>query len=269
VLTALCAVTAFADPQGWVQTGTAHVDSLTGGEGLATFGDGAVVYRGSGTIPLKLRSEGWNHVGDPDTARGYVFDAYQGAGTATSKMYAVSTPDGHRYEYVHPLDPGEKPNNSFTAVSPDAQWMVSGEWGDQDRLQVFPTPLLNPATAPTGGTLPQAGQITLDHPVRDIQGCDFITATQLVCASDDAVADLWPDIRPLLKVDLPHPLDGQEVTGHVTDLGPLPEQSLCTGTFEAEGVDYDPHTSTLRAEMISPGSCEINTTVYSYRPAGS
>lgn len=268
-LTVLGATAALADPQGWVPAGTSRVDSLSGGEGLASFDDGSLVYRGLGTIPLTLRLAGWNHVGDPDTARGDVFDAYQGGDDATSKMFAVTTPDGRRYQYEHPLDAGEKLNNSFAAVSPDAQWLVSGEWGDQSRLQVFPAPLLNPSTPATGGTLPQAGQITLDHPVRDIQGCDFVTARQLVCASDDAATDLWPDARPLLRVDLPHALDGSQVTGHVTDLGPLPQQSVCTGTFETEGVDYDPQAGILRAQVISPGACKINTTVYAYRQSGS
>ncbi len=55
-------------------------------------------------------------------------------------MFAVTTFTGTRYTYVHTLDAGEKINNSFDAISPDTQWMVSGEWGDQSRLQVFPTP---------------------------------------------------------------------------------------------------------------------------------
>jgi hypothetical protein len=268
-LTALCTAAASAATQGWVETGSTGVNSLTGGEGVASFDSGSLLYRGLGSIPLTLRFEGWNHVGDPDTARGYVFDAYQGGDGATSKMFAVTTPGGQRYEYEHPLDAGEELNNSFAAVSPDAQWMVSGEWGGQDRLQVFPAPLLNPSTPRAGGTLRQAGQITLDHPVRDIQGCDFVTATRLVCTSDDAATDLWPDSRPLLQVDLPHALDGSEVTGHVSDLGPLPQRSICTGTFETEGVDYDAHAGILRAEVVSPGICEVSTSVYSYRQSGS
>lgn len=270
-LTALgtaAAAAAPADTRGWVEAGSSHVVSLTGGEGIASRQDGSLLYRGLGTIPLLLRLQDWNHVGDPDIADGYVFDAYQGGDDATSKMFAVTTPGGQRYEYEHPLDTGEALNNSFAAVSPDAQWLVSGEWNDQNRLQVFPAPLLNSSTPPTGGTLAQAGQITLDHQVRDIQGCDFVTDTRLVCASDDSATDLWPDPHPLLQVDLDHALDGTGQTGHVTDLGPLPQRSVCTGTFETEGVDYDPASRTLRVEMISPGACEINTTVYAYRPSG-
>lgn len=252
----------------WVQTGTSYTDSLGGGQGLASRADGSLLYRGLADIPLDLRIKGWNHVGDPDIARGYTFDAYQGADTATSKMYAVTTPAGQRYEYVHRLNPGEKVNNSFATVSPDGQWMVSGEWGDQNRLQVFPAPLLNPSTPPKGGDLEEAWQITLDKPVRDIQGCDFVTDTRLVCASDDASGTLFPVSRPLLQVDLPHKLDGQPVTGAVTSLFGLPQRSICTdGTFEAEGVDYDVNSGTLRAEVIPPGVCALATTVYSYRQA--
>jgi hypothetical protein len=248
----------------WVQTGTAYTDTLGGGQGLASRADGSLHHRGLADIPLDLRSKGWNHVGDPDIARGYTFDAYQGADTATSKMFAVTTPTGKRYDYVHQLNPGEKVNNSFATVSPDGQWLMSGEWGDQNRLQVFPAPLLNPSTPKTGGDLKEAWQITLDKPVRDIQGCDFVTDTRLVCASDDASQTLFPEIRPLLQVDLPHKLDGQPVTGSVKSLFGLPQKSICTeGAFEAEGVDYDVTSGTLRAEVIPPGVCAVATTVYS------
>ncbi len=258
--------TAFAagDPH-WVETGTAYTDTLGGGQGLATRADGSLLYRGLADIPLDLRVKGWNHVGDPDIARGYTFDAYQGADTATSKMFAVTTPAGKRYAYVHQLDPGEKVNNSFATVSPDGQWLVSGEWGDQNRLQVFPAPLLNPSTPRTGGALKEAWQITLDKPVRDIQGCDFVTDTRLVCASNDATGTLFPQIRPLLQVDLPHPLDGLPITGTVKSLFALEQRSVCTGTFEAEGVDYDAATGTLRTEVVPPGVCAVATTVYAYR----
>ncbi|GLX47211.1 hypothetical protein Shyhy01_01610 [Streptomyces hygroscopicus subsp. hygroscopicus] len=254
-----------AEPARWTAAGTSYTDTLGGGQGLASRADGSLLHRGLLDIPLDLRIRGWNHVGDPDVARGYVFDAYQGADTATSKMYAVTTPGGKRYDYVHPLDPGEKVNNSFAAVSPDGQWLVSGEWEVQDRLQVFPAPLLNPATPRTGGALAQAGQISLDRPVRDIQGCDFVTATRLLCASDDGSGGLFPQSRPLLQVDLPHPLDGEPVTGRVSSLFGLPQRSVCKGTFEAEGVDYDSGTGILRAEVIAPGVCAAATTVYAYR----
>ncbi|MFD3615607.1 hypothetical protein ACFWWT_10235 [Streptomyces sp. NPDC058676] len=255
---------AAGDPH-WKETGAAYTDTLGGGQGLASRADGSLLYRGLASIPLDLRVKGWNHIGDPDIARGYVFDAYQGPDTATSKMFAVTTPAGKRYEYVHRLNPGEKLNNSFASVSPDGQWLVSGEWGDQNRLQVFPAPLLNPATPPTGGDLSEAWQITLDKPVRDVQGCDFVTDTRLVCASNDASGTLFPEIRPLLQIDLPRKLDGQAVTGSVRSLFALPQRSVCTGTFEAEGVDHDANSGTLRVEMIPPGVCAVATAVYAYK----
>jgi hypothetical protein len=255
---------AAGDPQ-WAESGTAYTDTLGGGQGLAARADGSLLYRGMTDIPLDLRIKGWNHVGDPDIAQGHVFDAYQGPDTATSKMFAVTTPAGKRYEYVHQLNPGEKLNNSFATVSPDGQWLVSGEWGDQRRLQVFPAPLLNPATPPTGGDLKEAWQISLDKPVRDIQGCDFVTDTRLVCASNDASGTLFPEIRPLLQVDLPRKVDGQPMTGVVKSLFALPQRSVCTGTFETEGVDYDVNSGTLRAQMIPPGVCAVATAVYAYK----
>ncbi|AZQ38854.1 hypothetical protein EJ357_39900 [Streptomyces cyaneochromogenes] len=255
---------AAGDPQ-WAQTGRAYTDTLGGGQGLASRADGSLLYRGLASIPLDLRIKGWNHIGDPDVARGHTFDAYQGPDTATSKMFAVTTPAGKRYEYVHRLNPGEKLNNSFATVSPDGQWLVSGEWGEQNRLQVFPAPLLNPSTPPTGGDLKEAWQITLDKPVRDIQGCDFVTDTRLLCASNDATGTLFPQIRPLLQVDLERKVDGQPVTGAVKSLFALPQRSVCTGTFETEGVDYDVNSGTLRAQMIPPGVCAVTTAVYSYK----
>ncbi|MEV5976194.1 hypothetical protein [Streptomyces sp. NPDC052114] len=255
-----------ASPGGWQESGSSLVNSLTGSQGLASRADGSLLYRGLGSIPLDLRAKGWGHIGDPDIANGHTFDAYQGGDDAKSKMYAVTTPDGKRYLYEHRLDAGEKLNNSFAAVSPDARWLVSGEWGDQNRLQVFPAPLLNPSTPPTGGDLPQAGQISLDKPVRDIQGCDFVSDTRLVCASNDASKELFPEDRPVLQVDLERPLDGQPVTGRVSSLFAAPQRSICSGTFETEGVDYDAARRTLRVEVVPPSPCLVTTTVYAYKP---
>ncbi|MFE0102571.1 hypothetical protein [Streptomyces sp. NPDC059009] len=269
---ALVAVTgpgATAEPQlpgGWKESGTSSVNSLTGSQGLASRADGGLTYRGLGSVPLDLRIKGWSHIGDPDIADGHTFDAYQGGDDAKSKMFAVTTPEGKRYLYEHPLDAGEKLNNSFAAVSPDAQWLVSGEWGDQNRLQVFPAPLLNSSTPPTGGALAQAGQITLDKPVRDIQGCDFVADTRLVCSSNDASKELFPEDRPVLQVDLERALDGKPVTGHVTSLFAAPQRSLCSGTFETEGIDYDSARRTLRVEVVPPAPCLVMTSVYAYKP---
>ncbi|MEU7577129.1 hypothetical protein AB0B50_05930 [Streptomyces sp. NPDC041068] len=266
VITGGTASAAPTSPGGWQESGTSHVNSLTGSQGLAGRADGSLLYRGLGSIPLDLRVKGWGHIGDPDIANGHTFDAYQGGDDAKSKMFAVTTPGGQRYLYEHALDAGEKLNNSFAAVSPDARWLVSGEWGDQSRLQVFPAPLLNSSTPPTGGALPQAGQISLDKPVRDIQGCDFVSDTRLVCASNDASKELFPVDRPVLQVDLERPLDGRPVTGRVSSLFAAPQRSICSGTFETEGVDYDSARRTLRVEVVPPAPCLVTTAVYAYKP---
>jgi hypothetical protein len=58
-------------------------------QGLTTVaaadGSISVLYRGDYSIPRRVKQEGWVHIGDPDSSRGYVFDAYQGATGATSK----------------------------------------------------------------------------------------------------------------------------------------------------------------------------------------
>lgn len=242
----------------WTPIGKKSVSSLTGAEGVATRADGSLVLRGPATIPVAVRTEGFNHIGDLDIARGDLFDAYQGLRKTSAKLFLVTKADGKRVEYRHPLDPGELFNTSFVTVSPDAQWLVSGEFGTQRRLQVFPAPLLNSSTPPNGGTLKQAGQITLDTPVTDIQGCDFFSAQRLVCTSDDKA-------KHVFRVDLPRALDGKPITGEVTNLFTLPKTSRCSGTYEAEGVDYDADTKTLRAAILSPGVCKATTVIFSYR----
>ena len=268
--TTALAGTAHAATPVWTETGSSLQSTLTAGEGVTTVqsasGGDSVLYRGAGSIPLSVLVQGWTHIGDPDSVDGYVFDAYQsGSSTPTSKMFRVTTPSGASYEYTHALVAGELYNNSFDAVSPDTQWMVAGEWGTMDHLQIYPTPLLNHATPATGGSLALSGLIELDHPVNDIQGCDFTSATQLVCASDDSSESLFPDAKPLLEIDLSGPLTGRNTTGHVTDIGAIPQSSICSGTFEAEGVDYDAGTGVLRLEMIQPSVCGAVTPVFTYR----
>jgi hypothetical protein len=253
---------------GWRQAGRSDQDTLHAGEGVATVvppgGTGYVLYRGLASVPADLSAEGWSHIGDPDSADGYIVDAYQGPGTGHSKMFLVTTPSGSTLPYVHTLVPGEEYNNSFDTISPDTRWMVAGEWDTMSHLQIYPAPYLNHRTPREGGALPLAGYIQLDHKVNDIQGCDFTTKTTLVCASDDDSRTLFSNEKPLLEVVLPHALTGTTLTGHVIDLGSIPQRSTCSGTFEAEGVDYAVATGILRVEIIQPGSCILHTTVYEY-----
>jgi hypothetical protein len=248
-----------------------------GGEGLATVtdhGQETIDLRGSLSIPAGLAAQGWTHIGDPGSWRGDVFDAYQSGratgatGMSGSKMFRVTTASGQATDFVHRLVSGEAVNNSFAAVSPDGQWLVSGEWHTETRLLVFPTPLVNPeAPASRAGDLPLAATISLDRPVRDVQGCAFTSPTVLLCPSDDPGKDLWPTDHQLLEVRLPHALDGSATTATVVSLGQLPEQSICPGTFEPEGIDYEARTGELRVEVNPPAPCDLTTTVYDYRRA--
>lgn len=249
----------------WHLIGHTIEASAVADQGVATRGS-VPFYRGELSIPLQQRSEGWNHIGDQDARAGFTVDAYQGPAGGRSKMYLVTTPSGASYEYTHVLDAGELYNNSFAAISPDGLFLVSGEWQTITRLIVFPMPGANVAAPAAGGALSRVGDIRLDHPVRDLQGCDFVTATRLLCSSDDPGTDLWRAPRPLLTVDLRHRLDGAAVVGHVTDLGALPQVSACNGTFETEGIDYSPASGILRVEVLPPAPCQLlATVVYAYR----
>ncbi|MFJ4327939.1 hypothetical protein ACIP3A_33200 [Streptomyces tricolor] len=244
----------------WTETGSDRADPLTESQGLTSVEVPAGSpnhYTGIGTIPLGLSSRGWNHVGDPDASyNGYSIEPYQ-RDSGNSKMFRVRAPGGAWSEYVHTLGEGEALNNSWVAVSPDGQWMLSGEWGTMTRLLVLPTPGVNPSTSPSAN-LPQVATVRLDHAVRDVQGCDFSGPTTLLCSSDDPEGSLFGITKPLLQIDLSAAPNGTgDVTGHVTALRQLPLRSSCSGAFEAEGIDYDRRTGTLRVIVISPGFCVL------------
>ena len=226
----------------WTEAGSDRADALTESQGLTSVevpAGAANRYTGIGTIPVGVSSRGWNHIGDPDASYdGHYIEPYQ-RDDGTTKMFRVQSPGGTWSEYVHTLGPGEARNNSWVAVAPAGQWMLAGEYGTMSRLLVFPTPGVNPGTSPSAN-LPQVSTVRLDHAVRDVQGCDFVTATQLLCSSDDPAGTLFGLTKPLLRIDLSAEPNGTaDVTGHVTALRQLPLRSSCSGTFEAEGIDYD------------------------------
>ncbi|MFD9004960.1 hypothetical protein ACFV0T_29070 [Streptomyces sp. NPDC059582] len=244
----------------WTEVGSDRADPLTESQGLASVEVPAGSpnhYTGIGTIPVGVSSRGWNHVGDPDASYGgYYVEPYQ-RDSGNTKMFRVQAPGGGWSEYVHTLSAGEALNNSWAAISQGGQWMLSGEYGTMSRLLVFPTPGVNPATSPSAN-LPQASTVNLDHAVRDVQGCDFSGPTQLLCSSDDPAGTLFGVTKPLLQIDLSAEPNGtSDVSGHVTALRQLPLRSSCSGTFEAEGIDYDRRTGTLRVIVVSPGFCVL------------
>lgn len=255
--------------RGWHVTGQTTVDDSIGGEGIATVRVPGqpmrVDYTDGATIPAPIRAQGWGHIGDPDSWHGYIVDPYQQVvPTPTEKMFMVTTPDGRQYEYTHRIADDELPVNAaaYAAISPDGRWLVSGELAPVTRLLVFPAPLLNPSTPRTGGTLPVVSRILLDHLVRNLQGCDFVDATRLICLSDDSNNDIYPTSKPLLRIDLTHPLHGRDVTARVTSLGQVPLSSTCTGAYTVEGDDYDPVTGDLRIEVVPPAPCNTEVDVY-------
>jgi hypothetical protein len=243
----------------WTEVGSDRAEPLTESQGLTSVevpANSANRYTGIGTIPFSVSSRGWNHVGDPDASYdGYYIEPYQ-ADSGSAKMFRVQAPNGGWSEYVHALGPGEALNNSFVAISPSGQWMVSGEWGTMTRLLVHPTPGVNPSTSPSAN-LPWTSSIRLDRPVRDVQGCDFRDATTLLCSSDDPDGSLFGTTKPLLQIDLSAAPGASDVTGRVTALRQLPLRSSCSGSFETEGIDYDRRTGTLRVIVISPGFCVL------------
>ncbi|WP_049580275.1 hypothetical protein [Streptomyces sp. SBT349] len=244
----------------WTEVGSDRADPLTESQGLTSVevpANSANRYTGIGTIPAEVGARGWNHVGDPDASYdGHYIEPYQ-RDSGGAKMFRVQAPGGAWSEYVHTLGPGEAPNNSWVAISPNGQWMLAGEYGTMSRLLVFPTPGVNPGTSPSAD-LPQSSTVTLDHPVRDVQGCDFSGPTTLLCSSDDPEGALFGITRPLLRIDLSGEPNGTaDVSGHVTALRPLPLRSGCSGTFEAQGIDYDRRTGTLRVIVMSPGFCVL------------
>ncbi|MEU0797271.1 hypothetical protein ABZ342_45025 [Amycolatopsis sp. NPDC005961] len=258
ILAALLAVVSPALAQavtGWSEVGRDSARALDESQGLATIvrpSGTTIRYTGIGTIPADLNSQGWNHVGDPGSAQGFYVEPYQ-RDDRGAKLFRVQAPDGSWKNYKHNLESWEANNNSFAAVSPDARWMVAGEWGTMDRLLVHPMPGV--AATDPAQNLPLSGTIRLDHQVRDVQGCDFQTATRLLCASDDPDGSLFGTTKPLLQVDLASPLSGSDVAGHVTSLGQLPLRSGCSGNFEVEGIDFDERDSTLRVIVMSPSIC--------------
>lgn len=238
----------------WTTVGSDRARALDESQGLTAIRrNGAVEYRytGVGTIPADVSARGYDHVGDPDSVSGWYVEPYQRA-DQNGKMFRAQSPTGAWSEYVHPLSANETYNNSWVALS--GSWMLSGEYGTMDRLLGFAAPGLNPAAA---SPLPLAFKVNLDHAVRDVQGCDFFSATVLLCSSDDPAGTLFGITKPLLQIDLSRTPDGNDLTGHVTALRQLPLTSACSGTFEAQGIDYQEGDGTLRVIVMSPSVCVI------------
>jgi hypothetical protein len=213
-----------------------------------------LVFRGSHSVAADLRARGWCHIGDPASWGGAVIDAYQWKdAAATAKLFRV-TRDNRTFDFEHPLvtDPptNEIFNNSLAAVSPDGQWLVSGEWGQVDRLLVFPTPTINPDAHDPRQPLSLAGLCQLAHPVRNVQGAVFLDDTTLLCSTNDETTGLWPARRQLLEVRLSRPLPDLSVPATVRCIGGLPCPTFGVHDPEVEGIDFDKDTGDLRVVIV-------------------
>jgi hypothetical protein len=228
-------------------------------QGIATVsqisGRTKIVYTGSLTITKALQAQGWNHVGDPDGWNGWLVTPFQGGPHTNAKLFQVRAPHGAVSLAVHSLTPGEETNNSFAAVTPDGLWTVSGEWGAERRLLVFPTPLINPSSS-AGSPLLLAGTIALLQPVTDLQGCAFTSSTNILCT----------DANDLLELQLDDPIQPDHMpSATVHTIGSIPEVGGCQGAYEPEGIDVDRALGQLRIEVSQPGICNLLTQVYEYR----
>ncbi len=242
---------------GWTLTGCSWRIRNGADQGLTTVvrpGGSSLLYRGASSIPRDLRAVGWDHIGDPDSASGHVFDCFQGHSDA--KLFTATDPSGNRFDFPHRLDldlqPAELSNNSYVAIAPSGQWLVSGEWFAMQRLLVYPTPLLNPSATAAGADLPLAAVVKLDRCVRNVQGAAFIDDRTIVCSSDDLSPSEcgWPAPQQLLQVELDAPLDGSDRQGTVTFLGQVSSGPPGFGSSEVQGCDYDHQTGFLRVVVV-------------------
>jgi hypothetical protein len=243
----------------WTLVGVQWKSKRMANQGLCSVrtvpgGPARLVFRGSQSVAPDLRANGWGHIGDPASWGGAIFDAYQWKdGAATAKLFRV-TKDSQALDFSHPLvhisPTNEMFNNSFAAVSPDGQWLVSGEWGEVTRFLVFPTPSVNPDARDPHQPLRLAGLCRLAHPVRNVQGAVFVDDTTLLCSTNDDEAGLWPATRQLLEVRLCHPLPDLSSPASVQYVGKLPYPTFGIHEPEVEGIDFDQDTGSLRVVIV-------------------
>ncbi|WP_341267377.1 hypothetical protein [Gordonia malaquae] len=248
---ALSSAPAHADT--WRSKSVSDHFTLLYNEGLATDRIGLLHPRGTLSIRPDLWQAGWQHIGDQDIHAGYTYDDYENL-SASRKLYTITSPHGVMTKYYHPLEPGEMANNSFVTVDPTGAYLVSGEWFTEQRFIVF----ANPKDRPAGSTMPILSEIRLDTPLTNVQSCDFMTADRLLCAVDEPV-------NRVVSVHLSAPVGAASVDGTVEPEFTIPKRSVCRGSYESEGIDYDVSRRILSVAMINPSPCFVGTKVFRYR----
>jgi hypothetical protein len=224
------------------------------------------VFRGENSIAPELRAKGWDHIGAPGGWGGVIVDAYQrSAAPVSSKLFRVTTAQNQATDFEHALVTApfrELPNNSFATISPDGQWLVSGEWFQLDRFLVFPTPTVNTSAPTAGQDLKLACTINLAHKVRNVQGAVFLDDTTLLCSTDDNDGNggppLWGGVlRQLLQVKLAAPLPDTSQPATVECVGPIPPPAPGIGQPEVEGIDFDRQTGDLRIVVVPASPARV------------
>ena len=223
--------------------------------------DGKVVRLGP-AFNQELLDVGFDHLGDPDAYGPLVFGGLEDNSAPVVAPYhrGFVVFDSETLSIVGwANDPGSanRPGDGdcpWVAVSPDGEWVVTGQWAPMLSLIVYRAMELVSAH-----TVHQVGEIPIEPSISDIQGCDFDGPQVLLCASDNADAG-----RLIYSITLSGPLQGEtlpRLTGHVEPLFPAPvPEKVCDNPEEVEGVDVD--GDTLRVLVL--GSCAIDSYLYRY-----
>jgi hypothetical protein len=197
-----------------------------------------------GSLPLDVLAIWKNsHTGDPDAHGGRVILPWEnkqlGPSNPPTKSFGVY--DETTLELIgwskHVLVPGETNDNPWVTISPDGAWMLSGRYAPMPELEVFPVPVAPFADIPRSATIP------LDRPAYEVQGCDFVHATQLVCASNNEETG-----KQVFLLDLDAPVGGGASSATLTYVGAAPQLppllgesvEFCEDSGEIEGVDAAP-----------------------------
>ena len=184
-----------------------------------------------------------SHTGDPDADGGRVVVPWEnkqlGPSDPPTKSFGVY--DARSLELQgwakHILGPGETNDNPWVAITPDGKWMVTGRYTPLAQLEVYPVP-----TAPYAD-LPLVATIPLDTPPSAVQGCDFASDRQLVCASNDEGTG-----KQVFTLALDAPLGSAgtgATTARISYEGAAPQaypllgsgSTSCADVGEVEGID--------------------------------
>jgi len=238
-------------PTDFVFTSQFTIDRTEGGEIAAL----------SFAFSKDLLDLGFDHLGDPDARGTRVYGGIEDNSNPVHPyhrgfvVYDAETlsMEGWSNDPGSPDDRGDG-DAPWVAVSPDGNWVVTGEYRPMRNVIVF-----RADTLVAEHTVQEEARIPLDSPFNDVQGCDFDGPRVLVCSSNDGDTG-----RLLYALILSGPLQGEtvpQITAHVESLFPIPiPPPQCDNAPEVEGLDVDGET--LRVLVI--GSCRVDSHLYRF-----